>query len=258
MSTYPKDQDKIDSLATNGLLGTSNSLAYRVHEIEKHFHNSELWYGYTAPNMARGVLTAFQVTAGNAVYGTNGLIHDGTVLSAIAGAVKFDFNKMRVSAVGNANRLTFVEWWGGSKGTPVAATTQDAGNTITKATHGLVADDRVFLTALATSGGIDLNTVYYVYNVVGDTFQVSLTASTNSPAAVGITGGDGTCSYSKIGSPAVIMEAYVSRTSTTPDTSVVSMMMSRQPVGDVFWHRAKASGGTNTVDYFFGLHTYTG
>ena len=36
---------KIDDLAVNGLLGVSNSLAYKVHEIEKHFHSPGSWFG---------------------------------------------------------------------------------------------------------------------------------------------------------------------------------------------------------------------
>ena len=37
--------DKIDDAAVDGLSGTKNSLAYKVHEIEKHFHGREYWYG---------------------------------------------------------------------------------------------------------------------------------------------------------------------------------------------------------------------
>jgi len=37
--------DVIDDAAVKGLLGTNNSLAYKVHEIEKHFHNWERWFG---------------------------------------------------------------------------------------------------------------------------------------------------------------------------------------------------------------------
>jgi hypothetical protein len=33
--------EKIDNKATLGSLGTSNSLAYRVHEIERHLHSYE-------------------------------------------------------------------------------------------------------------------------------------------------------------------------------------------------------------------------
>jgi hypothetical protein len=36
--------DLIDNATTLGLLGTDNSLAYRVHEIERHFHSYERWY----------------------------------------------------------------------------------------------------------------------------------------------------------------------------------------------------------------------
>ena len=39
------DTIKIDEQTTLGLLGTSNSLAYRVHEIEKHLHGYEKWLG---------------------------------------------------------------------------------------------------------------------------------------------------------------------------------------------------------------------
>jgi hypothetical protein len=37
--------NKIDNQATDGLLGVHNSLAYRVHEIEKHLHSREVWFG---------------------------------------------------------------------------------------------------------------------------------------------------------------------------------------------------------------------
>ena len=54
---------KIDNQATLGLLGTNNSLAYRVHEIEKHFHSPERWLGIlgaqTATDWADDTLTPF-------------------------------------------------------------------------------------------------------------------------------------------------------------------------------------------------------
>ena len=36
---------KIDDLAVAGLLGVSNSLTYKVHEVEKHLHGRERWWG---------------------------------------------------------------------------------------------------------------------------------------------------------------------------------------------------------------------
>ena len=57
---------KIDSLATDGLAGVSNSLAYRVHEIEKHFHSEEHWYGDDGDNTGSTAnnLTDWTLTAG--------------------------------------------------------------------------------------------------------------------------------------------------------------------------------------------------
>ena len=42
------DVNKIDAEAVNGLMGTVDSLSYKVHEIEKHLHNWERWLGLAA------------------------------------------------------------------------------------------------------------------------------------------------------------------------------------------------------------------
>lgn len=72
---------KIDNLAVNGLSGVSNSLAYKVHEIEKHFHNDERWYGSSgdisgANPCAKSVSDAgmpdmFYAISGNDTYGAD-------------------------------------------------------------------------------------------------------------------------------------------------------------------------------------------
>ena len=67
------DIQKIDDLATNGLSGISNSLSYRVHEIEKHFHSEEHWYGSDGDGTGSTAnnLTEWQLTAGTGgAYGT--------------------------------------------------------------------------------------------------------------------------------------------------------------------------------------------
>ena len=77
-----KDEtDKIDSATTLGLAGTNNSLAYRVHEIEKHFHNNEKWFGKSADQSGvnkwaksvseSGMPTSFRAISGTANYGTD-------------------------------------------------------------------------------------------------------------------------------------------------------------------------------------------
>ena len=64
--------NKIDSLATDGLTGTHDSLAYRVNEIEKHIHSSGSWFGAantpTATHFADRVGTCtgpFQIDGGD-------------------------------------------------------------------------------------------------------------------------------------------------------------------------------------------------
>lgn len=42
------ETNKIDSAASDGLTGTANSLAYRIMELERHFHNRERWWGAVA------------------------------------------------------------------------------------------------------------------------------------------------------------------------------------------------------------------
>ena len=67
--------NKIDGLSVSGLTGVSNSLAYRVHEIERHLHSSGRWFGAAVtPTATRfadriGISTgkpeAFSIDAGN-------------------------------------------------------------------------------------------------------------------------------------------------------------------------------------------------
>lgn len=66
------DTRRIDREATDGLSGVENSLAYRVHEIEKHLHSREVWFGVhssVVPGVNEGEAwsqTAFQSTSGAA------------------------------------------------------------------------------------------------------------------------------------------------------------------------------------------------
>ena len=69
---------KIDDQATLGLLGTSNSLSYRVTEIERHLHSGGRWFGAaTSPaastnygdRIGAGIL-AYQITAADNTWGS--------------------------------------------------------------------------------------------------------------------------------------------------------------------------------------------
>lgn len=98
--------DKIDGLAVNGLGGVSNSLAFKVHEIEKHFHNREYWYGSSGSNTLAVNLTEFQVEAGTSeAYGTGLQISDGTEIESGSTTKKYDMHKILVTAVSASNKV---------------------------------------------------------------------------------------------------------------------------------------------------------
>lgn len=71
---YGWDGPKIDSLAVDGLLGTHNSLAYKIHEIEGHSHNKSRCFGKSADQSGvdwalEDSLTTFQAISGPGAYG---------------------------------------------------------------------------------------------------------------------------------------------------------------------------------------------
>ena len=113
---YGKPYGKlIQEEATLGLLGTHNSLGYRVEEIEKHFHGKERWLGKAAdqtadPNVwAANSLTPFVAISGDNSYGTDhtGAVNEIDEASVVnigdtpvqSGMVRFDFHKILVTDV---------------------------------------------------------------------------------------------------------------------------------------------------------------
>ena len=77
--TNQSEINKIDTIAVDGLLGTVDSLSYKVHEIESHIHNWERWFGQAvtpnaeikvADTLLSGAVTPFQIDAGNNDWGS--------------------------------------------------------------------------------------------------------------------------------------------------------------------------------------------
>jgi enoyl reductase-like protein len=107
---------KIDNQATLGLLGTENSLSYRIEEIEKHLHNNEYWYGNDGDNtMSRANnLTAWRLTAGSGeAYGTEvqlGAPNDFNENSA----VKMDLHKIMVVNSNQVDTTYMIQFWYGT------------------------------------------------------------------------------------------------------------------------------------------------
>jgi len=124
LTSVSDETDKIDSAATDGLAGTGNSLAYRVHEAERHLHSYERWFGVAAiPNgeihVADSITTsdtAFQMDAGNNTWGGYLQILGSSDTPAIGGSAYFDLHRMAVVAVENANATHLVQIVFGTSG----------------------------------------------------------------------------------------------------------------------------------------------
>ena len=92
------DAMKIDSAAVDGLTGVSNSLAYKVHEIERHFHSGARWFeaaavpdltSHAADRIGDGA-GAFQIDAGNDTWGTWVQILGSEDTPTVTGKTHFD------------------------------------------------------------------------------------------------------------------------------------------------------------------------
>lgn len=121
------DADKIDSEAVDGLAGVSNSLAYKVHEIEKHFHSMERWLGAAAvPSGETHVadtdsMTAFQLDAGNDTWGAWVQIMGSSDSPVIAGMAKIDMHRIMVTDVQEKKVITRIQLAGGASGAAALA-----------------------------------------------------------------------------------------------------------------------------------------
>jgi hypothetical protein len=107
--------NKIDSEATLGLTGTSNSLSYRVHEIERHIHSSGRWFGTAetptathfadrigATGLSAGEPDAFVIDAGNDTWGNWVQLFGSDDTPANAGKTYFDPHEMVINAAERA------------------------------------------------------------------------------------------------------------------------------------------------------------
>jgi hypothetical protein len=256
-SKYSKDIDKLDSLAVLGLQGVVDSLAYKIDEIEKHNHSAQQVYGLTANTMARKSTTPIVIVGGNAAWGTELELHNGTVIEGGSATMKFDMNNLYVSLVSTANRITILEFYRNTLAADSAqVVTTDATDLFTLAGHGLVDGDKIMLKTIVTTTGINVYTVYYVVNMVGNDWKVSLTSG---GAAVVLGGGNGTCYFNKITAATLITETIVSKSSNAgSDDMVIPMQMGRQVCNARISCRGWAAGGTNDVSFHLGLHTYIG
>ena len=108
---------KIDILSVDGLSGVNNSLAYKVHEIEKHFHNDEQWFGKDGGDtyLSRSSITPWQITAGTGeAYGTEIQISNGDEIESGSTTKKYDFHRFYITGLDTANVVYKVEIYYGT------------------------------------------------------------------------------------------------------------------------------------------------
>jgi hypothetical protein len=252
--SQPLNSPKIDDVAVSGLSGTSNSLAYKVHEIEKHLHNSEQIFGNASNTMTADTPAVFTVTGGNNAYGTELLLTDGTVIESGSATKKMDINTMYITAVTAANKISILEFLSATLATAVESVTlTDLTDLFTKEGHGLIDGDKIVLSSIVTTTGINAYTVYYVIGVSGNDFQVSLTSG---GAAVTLGDGDGTCSFRKL-TQTSMTKTFVSMAATTDDSFPFMIMAPRVTCNSAISIRAKSeTGSTIGISFALGLHTY--
>ena len=117
---------RIDSVATLGLDGVADSLAYRAGAIARHHHSYEHWFGlavtpdgevHVADSVSDGTAVApFRVDAGNDVWGAWVQILGSSDTPVIAGCLYYDLHRISVVGVENANNTHFVQVAFGASG----------------------------------------------------------------------------------------------------------------------------------------------
>ena len=262
--------DKIDGAAVDGLSGVTDSLAFKVTEIEKHFHNNEQIFGNTSNDMAACIPIKFTVIGGDDAFGTELMLTDGTVIESGSATKKFDFNTIYLVSASAANKISCVEIYYSPIATAVACTFDFTAGTVEDMVisnaHGLENGDKIVLKA--GGGALPAELVdYRTYYVVGkDTnyFQVSLTTG---GSAVEFTDDGGACFWYPVNAATPAQGAVVQTlgtqffhvaSSVNSDSLPHYIMMPRITCNQRLFIRAKSeTGSTISIGFLIGLHTYT-
>ena len=114
---------KIDDLEVAGLTGVADSLAYKVHQIERHLHSGARWFEtasvpdgevHVADSIGSGA-GAFQADAGNDTWGDWIQVLGSSDTPTVAGKAYFDPHQMIVEDTERANTY-FLQFARGDSG----------------------------------------------------------------------------------------------------------------------------------------------
>ncbi len=127
LAVVDAETDKIDDAATDGLAGTANSLAFRIHEHDNHFHGREFWWGSDGSPGEDTAIDAnvdvpFVVISGDDTWGTAISIMGTDDIPANAGDVRYDARRVLVVDTDHATayRMRFI-WGSGTSGEAIGA-----------------------------------------------------------------------------------------------------------------------------------------
>ena len=125
--------EKIDEGAVDGLTGVSNSLAYKVNEVEKHLHNREFWFGQSGSPVQgvtageKGIGVPFvisSVATGDGFSAWIPVLGNTDTPSVVgSGNAYFDAHRMLITDVDTGDKLPHFIQFGWST---LAATSSDA------------------------------------------------------------------------------------------------------------------------------------
>ena len=128
LTSISAETDKIDAAVTDGLDGVYDSLAYRVSEIEKHFHGREYWWGaLAAPDTTNAielnVTRPFVAASGANVWGVAIPVIGSADLPTHADDVYWDPHRILVTDLDDETDAWLVRWiWGtGTVGDAITA-----------------------------------------------------------------------------------------------------------------------------------------
>jgi hypothetical protein len=109
---------KLSTAAVGGLTDTHNSIAYRLGELERHFHNYPRWFGVAAApsgthkaDPVGQAIAPFVIDGGNKVYGTW-----VQILGSADTTTYYDIHKFLVSATETASVVHFIQVGFGTSG----------------------------------------------------------------------------------------------------------------------------------------------
>jgi hypothetical protein len=127
---------KIDGAATGGLTDTADSLAYRIGEMERHFHGWDRWMCaaasangeiHVADRIGNTGTSPFTLTSGNNTWGAWVQVLGSSDTPVVAGGVKYDLHRVLV-LVANTVAPYFIQFGFGTSG--AAALTAEAFSSI--------------------------------------------------------------------------------------------------------------------------------